>query len=110
MFNIHCHRKRITFDFKRFFHFVRDYKKECSRIKSGRISIQEDERSGRPKTATTENIVWKIPNAVLNNRRHKIPELADVANTLSVVYDAGISKIGEILKNIFVCGMVAFLK
>lgn len=55
-------------------------KKWAAEFKRGRISTEDDERSGRPKTATTEEIVTKVHNAVLNDRRLKVRDLADIAN------------------------------
>ena len=55
-------------------------KKWAADLKRGRTSIQDDERSGRPKTATTDEIVTKIHNAVLHDRRLKVRELADIVN------------------------------
>lgn len=38
-------------------------------------------RLGRPKTDTTNEIVTKIHNPVLNGRQLKVRELSDIANT-----------------------------
>jgi len=54
-------------------------KKWAAEFKRGRTSIQDDERSGRPKTATTEENVAKIHNAILSDRRLKIRELAEMS-------------------------------
>ncbi|KAH0816471.1 hypothetical protein GEV33_006320 [Tenebrio molitor] len=52
-------------------------KKWAAEFKRGRTSIEDDERTGRPKTATTDEIVAKINNAVLNDRRLKVREIAE---------------------------------
>lgn len=54
-------------------------KKWAAEFKRGRSSIFDDKRSGRPKTATTEEIIKKIHNVVLNDRRLKLRELAAIA-------------------------------
>lgn len=54
-------------------------KKWAAEFQHGRTSIQDDERSGRPKTATTDEIIEKIHNAVLNDRRIKVRELVEIA-------------------------------
>lgn len=54
-------------------------KKWAAEFKRGRTSIEDDERLGRPCTATTDEIIEKIHNAVLDDRRIKVHELADIA-------------------------------
>jgi hypothetical protein len=47
-------------------------------FKNGRVSVDDDERSGRPPTgATTEN-VGKVPEAILEDRRRMIHDVCDV--------------------------------
>lgn len=55
-------------------------KKWAAVFKRGRSSIYDDERSGRPKSATTKEIIEKIHNAVLNDGRVKVRELAYITN------------------------------
>ncbi|XP_061398138.1 uncharacterized protein LOC133333843 [Musca vetustissima] len=48
-------------------------------FKRGRTSIEDEPRSGRPKTATTTTeIVAKVRDMVLNDRRIKVHEIANV--------------------------------
>ena len=54
-------------------------KKWAADFKRGRSSIFDDVRSGRPKTAVSEEIIAKIHNAVLSDRRMKVRELSNIA-------------------------------
>ena len=55
-------------------------KKWAAEFKRGRSSTFDDERSGRPKIATNEEIIQKIHDSVLNDRRVKVRELSNIAN------------------------------
>lgn len=55
-------------------------KKWAAEFKRGRTSIQDDERTGRPKTVVTDQIVSKIHNAILDDRRLKVREIAEAVN------------------------------
>ncbi|CAH1389074.1 unnamed protein product [Nezara viridula] len=46
-------------------------------FKSGRKSLGDDERLGRPKTATTDEILAKVHQMVLDDRRIKVREIAE---------------------------------
>ncbi|XP_014467559.1 PREDICTED: histone-lysine N-methyltransferase SETMAR-like, partial [Dinoponera quadriceps] len=48
-------------------------------FKGGRTSCQDKHRSGRPNEVTTPEMVKKIHKAVLDDRRLKVRELADIA-------------------------------
>lgn len=48
-----------------------------SEFKRGRTSTQDEHRPGRPKSATTPEIVTKIQDADLADRRLKLSEIAD---------------------------------
>ena len=45
-----------------------------------RKSLEDDERSGRPKTATTDENIAKVQQMVLDDRRIKVREIAEVMN------------------------------
>ena len=47
-------------------------------FKRGRTSCQDEHRSGRPNEVTTSEMVKKIHKAVLDDRRLKVRELADM--------------------------------
>ena len=47
-------------------------------FKRGRTSCQDEHRSGRPNEVTTPEMVKKIHKAVLDDRRLKVRELADI--------------------------------
>ena len=49
-------------------------------FKRGRKSLGEDERSGRPKTATSDENLAKVHQMVLDDRRIKMREIAEVMN------------------------------
>jgi hypothetical protein len=48
-----------------------------SRFKAGQVSVEDDERSGRPGTSKTTENVEKIREIIHENRRRTIHELAD---------------------------------
>jgi hypothetical protein len=50
-----------------------------SRFKAGRVSAEDDERSGRPSTSKTTENVEKIRELINENSRRTIRELADTA-------------------------------
>ncbi|KAK5650765.1 hypothetical protein RI129_001794 [Pyrocoelia pectoralis] len=47
-------------------------------FKRGRMSLVDDERSGRPKTATTDDNIANVHKMVLDDRRIKVREIAEV--------------------------------
>lgn len=52
----------------------------AAEFKRGRKSLGDDERSGRPKTATTDDNIAKVHQMVLDDRRIKVREIAEVMN------------------------------
>ena len=52
----------------------------AAEFKRGRKSLGDDERSGRPKTATTDENVAMVHQMVLDDRRIKVKEIAEVMN------------------------------
>ena len=53
-------------------------KKWAALFKSGRTSLEDDAREGRPKIATTPEIIHQVHDIVLDDRRVKVKEIADV--------------------------------
>lgn len=51
-------------------------------FKRGHTSWQDEHRSGRPNEVTTSAIVKKIHKIVLDDRRLKVRELADIVSNL----------------------------
>lgn len=51
----------------------------ASQFRRGHTTIEDDPRSGRPKTATTPQIIQKIHDMVLDDRRLKVREIASAA-------------------------------
>lgn len=49
----------------------------ASQFRRGRVSVRDDERSGRPVDVTTEENVAKVEKLVMENRRVKISELQE---------------------------------
>ena len=47
------------------------------RFQDGREDVEDDERSGRPSTSTTDENVEKVEEMVMNNRRITIRDVAD---------------------------------
>ncbi|XP_030745483.1 protein GVQW3-like [Sitophilus oryzae] len=54
----------------------------AAEFKHGRKSLGDDERSGRPKTATTDDNIAKVHQMVLDDRRIKVREIAEVMSIL----------------------------
>ena len=52
----------------------------AAEFKRGRKSLGEDECSGRPKTATTDESMAKVHEMVPDDRRIKVREIAEVMN------------------------------
>ena len=52
----------------------------AAELKRGRKSLGDDEHSGRPKTATTDENIAKVHQMVLDDRRIKMREMAEVMN------------------------------
>ena len=50
----------------------------AAEFKRGRKSLGDDERSGRPKTATADDNIAKFHQMVLDDRRIKVREIAEV--------------------------------
>lgn len=54
--------------------------KWIAEFKCGRASTSDAERSGRPKEVTTEEMIEKIHDIVLNDRKVKLSEIVDIVN------------------------------
>ena len=52
----------------------------AAEFKRGPKRLGDDERSGRPKTATTDENIAKVHQMVLDDRRIKVREIAEVTN------------------------------
>ncbi|XP_030750541.1 protein GVQW3-like [Sitophilus oryzae] len=52
----------------------------AAEFKRGRKSLGDDERSGRPKTATTDDNIAKVHQMMLDDRRIKVRKIAEVMN------------------------------
>ncbi|XP_026319343.1 protein GVQW3-like [Hyposmocoma kahamanoa] len=52
----------------------------AAEFKRGRKSLGDDERSGCPKTATTDENIAKVHQMVLDDRRIKVKEIEEVMN------------------------------
>jgi hypothetical protein len=60
--------------------------KWCKRFKNWRMTVDDDERSGRPSTGTTTENVAKVREAILEDRRRTIH---DVCNIVKLSYGTG---------------------
>ncbi|XP_030760797.1 protein GVQW3-like [Sitophilus oryzae] len=52
----------------------------AAEFKRDRKSLGDDERSGRPKTATTDDNIAKVHQMVLDDRRIKVREITEIMN------------------------------
>jgi histone-lysine N-methyltransferase SETMAR len=52
-------------------------KKWAAEFKRGRTSLEDDPREGRPKSATTPEIIEQVRDMVLDDRRMKVREIAE---------------------------------
>jgi histone-lysine N-methyltransferase SETMAR len=52
-------------------------KKRAAEFKRGRTSLETDARDGRPKSATTPEIIQQVRDMVLDDRRMKVREIAE---------------------------------
>jgi histone-lysine N-methyltransferase SETMAR len=52
-------------------------KKLAAEFKRGHTSLEDDPREGRPKSATTPEIIEQVHNMVLGERRMKVREIAE---------------------------------
>jgi len=57
-------------------------KKWAAEFKRGRTSLEGDPREGRPKSATTPEIIEQVHDTVLDDRRMKVREIAETIGTL----------------------------
>ena len=55
-------------------------KKLAAEFKSGRTSLEDDPREGRPKSATTPEIIEQVHDMVLDDRRMKVRETAETVD------------------------------
>ncbi|XP_030765734.1 protein GVQW3-like [Sitophilus oryzae] len=55
----------------------------AAEFKRGRKSLGDDERSGRPKTATTDDNIAKVHHMVLDDRRGRI-KVREIAEVMSI--------------------------
>ena len=53
-------------------------KKWATLFKSGRTSLEDDSRESHPKIATTPEIIQQVYDMVLDDRRVKVKEIADI--------------------------------
>lgn len=52
--------------------------KECfNRFKTGRTSVESDQRSGRPQTARNAAVVERVENLIMGDRRLTVREIAE---------------------------------
>ena len=52
-------------------------KKWAAEFKRGRTSLEDDPREGRPKSATTPEIIEQVHHTVLGDRRTKVREIVE---------------------------------
>jgi transposase len=55
-------------------------KKWAAKFKLGHISLEDDPRDGRPKSATTPEITEQVHDMLLDDRRMKVHEIAETVS------------------------------
>jgi hypothetical protein len=50
----------------------------CKRFKDGQMSVDDDERSGRPSTSTTPENIAKVREAILADHRQTIHDVCEI--------------------------------
>jgi histone-lysine N-methyltransferase SETMAR len=58
-------------------HQYQQLKKWCAEFKRGRESLEDDPRSGRPNTATTQEIIEVVHDMIMGDRRVTIDMIAE---------------------------------
>ncbi|XP_066150300.1 protein GVQW3-like [Euwallacea fornicatus] len=65
------------------------------RFKSGRESIEDDERSGKPSTSKTDENIDKVEEMLVNNHKYTIREIAeDLSIAYGSVHDILVNDLG----------------
>ncbi|GFW97830.1 zinc finger protein 45 [Trichonephila clavipes] len=57
-------------------------KKWATEFKSGRTTLEDDTREGRPRTKTTPETIEKVHDIMLDDSREKVTEIADAVGIL----------------------------
>jgi transposase len=60
-----------------FFFFFSRIKKWAAKFRRGRNSLEDDPREGRPKSATTSEIIEQVHDMLLDDRRMKVRKIAE---------------------------------
>jgi len=59
-------------------------KKSAAKFKHGHTSLEDDPREGRPKSATTPEIIEQVHDMVLDDWRMKVREIAETIDISNV--------------------------
>ena len=67
-----------------------------AKLKSGEMSTEDDERSGRPKEDVTDENIKKVHKIIFNDRKVKLIEIADVyiIHSRIFVHEKAVYKMG----------------
>jgi transposase len=90
-------------------------KKWAAEFKRGRTSLEDDPLEGRPKSATTPDIIEQVHDMVLDDRRMKVREIAETIGISKervgyILHETTLSYTEDILSPCIICLCVCVIE